>query len=136
LVVVASRDRPRRVDAGGIGVGGTWGIERGEGAVASPQEAGCPNCGLVLSRDRPRRVDAGGFGAIEGTWGIEFDEGAVAPQKAVTHYRWVFVVSRDRPRRVDAGGRGANAGTWASNVVKVPLLARRKPWPPLVSEET
>jgi hypothetical protein len=53
-----SRDRPRR-DVRGEGVYGARGIDHGEGAVASPQEAvEPPGCLLVESYDRPRRVDA------------------------------------------------------------------------------
>ena len=101
-------DRPRRIDAVGLGECGTRGIERGNGAVAGPQEAVTHEvCVCVATRDRPRRVDAGGGGAVVGTWGIERCEGAAGgPQEAVLQEACVKVVSRDRPLLVDGDGRG------------------------------
>ena len=71
-VYVVSHNRPRRVNAVGGGAlsavsdsASTWGIERGDGVVRSPQEA-VNHIARVLGvpRDRPRRVDAVGSGAL------------------------------------------------------------------------
>ena len=90
MSTVPSRDRPRRVDADGVGPEGrrgTRGIERREGAVGSAQEAVTHEaCVEVISRDRPRWVVAAGVCAVDGTRGIERGEGAVgSPQESVEH---------------------------------------------------
>ena len=74
-VKVGSRDRPRRVDGAGAGICSARDIERGEGAVGSPQEAvNHAACVCVVSRDRARRVDAEGEGGY-GARGIKRGEG-------------------------------------------------------------
>jgi hypothetical protein len=111
--LVASRDRPRRVDAAGPGRHGARRIERGERALAGPQEAVLHGaCVLEGSRDRPLRVDGGGVGVC-GAQGIELGEGGVAgPQEAVT-CGIVTRLSRDHPRRVNSQGDGASGGCGA-----------------------
>lgn len=54
------RNRPRRVDAGGVGIHRTGRIEGDEGAVASAQEAVIHNFRVSIdSRNHPFRINAG-----------------------------------------------------------------------------
>jgi len=112
---VASRDRPRRVDAHGDlvvvsepeGVNGPWRIKRREGALGA-HEAVTREGITVVSRDRPRRVDGAGVGVLR-VRRVKSSDGTVgSAHKAVirTEAR-VSVVSRDGARRIDGVGKCA-----------------------------
>ncbi len=115
IVLTGSRDRPSRVNASGLGIGETRGIERGEGTVGGPQEAVIDGaCVLIGSRDCSHRVDAGSHG-VGGAQGIECGEGPVtSPREAVSNGVCVKVVSRDCSPQVDGGREGALAEACAS----------------------
>ena len=82
-VIIQSRYLPRRVDALGAGAYRARDIERGDGSVASPQEAVRHQaCVFVESRDLPRWVDASGAGVYRAR-GIERDKGGLRRSKGV-----------------------------------------------------
>src|SRR5438067_2400342 len=97
-VLVRSRDRPRRVDAGGPSKEGrSRNVEGGQGAVASAQEAMIQKIPVsVPSRDRPRRVDAQGVHE-DGARNVHVGEAAVASAEEAMRVP-VIIKSRDRPR--------------------------------------
>jgi hypothetical protein len=111
-----------RVDARGRGRNRALGIERGNGAVTSAQEAVCSAAGVsVGSRGRPRRVDSDAEhprtleGACARARNIERRERTVgSPQEAVRHEARVVIVPRDCSFRVDAIAVGEGVqGTWS-----------------------
>src|SRR5271166_3718188 len=106
-VSVGSRDRSRRVDAGGVGDWGTRDIERGEGAVGASQVTVTGGGFTVESRDHPSRVDGVGEAASKARR-VDRGDGAVSgPQEAMRRAACVSVQTDDRFRVVDGDGPGA-----------------------------
>ena len=110
-VLIESNDQPGGVDAQGgsadVRLTGTRDVKGGDGAVASPHEAGRPYITKVLARDHACRVNYAG--EVRAHPGIERHKGAVRrPHEAVEIERRVSVGSCDHATVVDSDGFGEN----------------------------